>query len=184
MRNAFVVTTVIVVLACPVALPAQDAPLGKLDVAVQFGYVVFSAGAVEDDGIYLGLAGYGRVAANVYLGVEAASSANMTVGTDEMSLTPLEVNVKYARAIGSGLVLAGSAGVSYARAEFLDHRIPGPDVKYDEWLFGGQLGADLLFRAARLALGVNAKYQLVQDFEQVAADFSNLRIGLQAGVVF
>lgn len=185
MNGSFVLTAAVSLLAAPVTLHAQaTAPLGNVDVAVKFGYVVFSKGVVEDDGIYLGLAGYRRVAADFYLGAEATAASTVTIFTDEMSLAPLELNVKYTRPVGSTFVLAGGAGLSYARANFHEENVIGPDSTYHEWLFGGQVFADFVFRAQWFALGVNAKYQLLQDFKRVPADFSNLRLGLQVGVIF
>ena len=58
------------------------------------------------------------------------------------------------------------------------------EVITHEWLLGGQVFADIAFRAAWFALGADVRYQLLQEFEQVPADFSNLRLGLQAGVIF
>lgn len=185
MRGSFVLTAAVALLAAPMTLRAQDtAPLGKFDVAIKFGYVVFSEGVTEDDGFYLGLAGYGRLAANVYVGAEVAGASTVTLFTDEMTLLPLELNVKYARPVGSHFVLAGGAGLTYARAEFHDEGVIGPDVVYEEWLFGGQVFADFVYRVKWFELGISAKYQLMGDFAQVPADFSNFRVGLKVGVVF
>ncbi len=60
----------------------------------------------------------------------------------------------------------------------------GPDVDETSWLFGGQVFGDVLVTVSRFAFGIGGKYQLVQDFEEVAADFSNFRVGLLLGVVF
>lgn len=185
MNGSFVLTLAVSLLAAPVTLLAQDgAPLGNGGVAVRFGYVVFSKGVVENDGVYLGLAGYRRVAPDFYLGAEATAASTVTLFTDEMSLTPLELNAKYTRAVSSSFVLAGGAGLSYARANFHEEHVLSPDTTYHEWLFGGQVFGDLVFRVKWLALGVNAKYQLLQDFKRVPADFSNFRLGLKAGVIF
>jgi hypothetical protein len=185
MKTSFVMTTVVFLLAGSATVHAQDpAPPGKIDFALKLGYVVFSKGVTEDDGIYLGLAGYRKVAANIYLGAEATAASTITLFTDEMSLAPLELNVMYARAVGSNFLLAGGAGLSYARAKFHEEHVLVPDVTYHEWLFGGQAFGDFVCRIKWFALGVNLKYQLLQDFEQVPADFSNFRLGLQAGVIF
>jgi hypothetical protein len=171
--------------AKPVALYAQDsAPLGKGSVSVKLGYVVFSEGVVEDDGIYLGLEGYARVAGNLYLGAEVAAAYSMAILTDEMALVPLELNLKYARGVGSYFVLDGGVGLSYARAEFHDRILGAPSVTYHEWLFGGQIFGDFGYRVNWFYFGISAKYQLLQGFEAVEADFSNLRLGAQLGIVF
>jgi hypothetical protein len=185
MRGSFVLQAAVLLMGAPAALPAQDpAPLGRIDLGIKLGYVVFSQGVTEDDGLYLGLSGYGRVAANVYVGAEVAGASTITLFTDEMTLMPLELNAKYARAVGSHVVVTGGAGASYSRAEFHDESVIGPNAVYEEWLFGGQAFGDLVFRFAWFQIGINAKYQLIQDFAQVPADFSNLRLGLQAGVIF
>lgn len=185
MKRSVLLAVFAFVAAAPVPLRAQDAaPLGKGNVSAKFGYVVFSGGAVEDDGIYLGLEGYGRVAGNVYLGGEVAAAYSMALFNDEITLVPLEVNVKYAKGGDSGFVVTGGAGLSYSYAEFLDVIIPGPSVTRDAWLFGGQIFAELVYRVNWLDFGISAKYQLTQDFEEVGADFRNLRLGVLLGVVF
>ncbi|UCC71662.1 MAG: hypothetical protein JSV86_14945, partial [Gemmatimonadota bacterium] len=99
-KKSVLVAVFALVAVAPVALHAQDtAPLGKGNLSVKFGYVVFSEGADEDDGIYLGVEGYGRVASNLYLGGEVAAAYGMALLSDEMTLVPLEVNVKYARGV-------------------------------------------------------------------------------------
>jgi hypothetical protein len=185
MKKSVLVAAVALVAAAPVVLHAQDtAPPGKGNVSVKFGYVVFAEGANEDDGIYLGLEGYGRVAGNLYLGGQVAAAYSIGLFGDDMTLVPLEVNVKYARGVGSNFVVAGGVGLSYSYAEYLEVMIPGPSVTHDAWLFGGQIFADLVYRINWLDFGISAKYQLTQDFEEVGADFSNLRLGVQLGVVF
>ncbi len=175
----------IIMIAAPMSLYAQDtAPLGKGSLAIKGGYVVFDEGVVEDDGIYLGLEGYGRVAANLYVGGEIAAASSISLFSDEMSLVPIEVNAKYARAVGSNVVLAGGGGLSYSYAEFREEVFLGPDVEETSWLFGGQVFGDLMVTVSRFAFGIGAKYQLVQDFEEVAADFSNIRVGVLLGIVF
>lgn len=184
MKKSVLVAVFALVAAAPVALHAQDsALLGKGNVSVKFGYVVFSEGADEDDGIYLGLEGYSRVASNLYLGGEIAAAYGMALLSDEMTLVPLEVNVKYARGVGSNFVVAGGVGLSYSYAEFLDVSL-APDVTSDAWLFGGQVFGDFVYRINWFDFGITAKYQVVEDFEEVAADFSNLRLGVQLGVIF
>ena len=186
MNKAFLASVVALVAATPVALHAQDtAPLGKGAVSVMFGYVVFSEGADELDGIYLGLEGYRRVGTNLYLGAEVAQASSIAaVFGDEMTLVPLQINVKYARGVGSNFVVAGGAGLSYSYAEYYDFRILDPSVTSNAWLFGGQIFGDLVYRIKWFDFGISAKYQLVEDFEEVSADFSNLRLGIQAGVIF
>jgi hypothetical protein len=184
MKKSVSIAVFALVTAVPVALHAQDtAPLGKGNVSVKFGYVVFSEGVDEDDGIYLGLEGYGRVAGNLYLGGEVAAAYSMALASDEMTLVPLEVNVKYARGVGSNFVVAGGVGLSYSYAEFLDVGL-APDVTSDTWLFGGQIFGEFVYRINWFDFGISAKYQLVKEFEEVAADYSNLRLGVQLGVIF
>ncbi len=175
----------VILVAAPSSLHPQDtAPLGKGSLAIKGGYVVFDEGVVEDDGIYLGLEGYARVAANLYVGGEVSGASSVSLFSDEMSLIPIEVNAKYAGAVGSNVVLAGGIGLSYSYAEFQEDVFLGPDVDETAWLFGGQLFGDLMIIVSRFALGIGAKYQLVQDFEEVAADFSNIRVGVLLGIVF
>jgi len=180
----------LIALAMPVRLQAQDtAPLGSVDIAAKVGYAAFSEGVEDDAGIYLGVEGYGNVAPHVYVGAEASVASSIGIFSDEMSLGSFELNGKYAKAVSSNFVLAGGAGLSYSYAEFDTFDFFNGVAEVSDWLFGGQIFADLVFRVKWFDLGVNAKYQLIEEFptadvEQVEVDFSNFRLGVQAGFIF
>jgi hypothetical protein len=185
MKRSFGLTAFTILLVLPPALEAQDpAPLGRFDGGLEVGYVVFSEGVGEDDGAYLGIAGYANVAPRIYLGLEVAAASSIGFFSDEMAIQPLELNVKYARALGSRFVADGGAGLSYSFAQFEEDVVAGPDVAHEDALFGGQIFADLVFRIGWFRLAAGAKYHLVQDFDDVPADFDNLRLGVRLGASF
>lgn len=179
------VLALVFLLVTPLALYAQDSPsLGRGDIAFKFGYVVFPDGTFEDDGLSWGLEGYSSVASNVYVGAGVAFAGNIGPFSDEMMLIPIEVNAKYAFGFGSHFVLAGGAGLCLAYAELESYKLFFNDETYNEWLFGGQIFGDLLLRFGGFDFGLNVKYQPLEEFDQAEVDFSNIRLGIQVGLIF
>jgi hypothetical protein len=54
----------------------------------------------------------------------------------------------------------------------------------DEWLFGGQFFLDLIYKSDQFFCGINAKYQITEDGDDVGIEFSNWRVGGLIGVLF
>lgn len=98
---------------------------------------------------------------------------------------PIEVNVKYAREFASNSVVDFGAGFSYSYTE-LTHQVflGAVTEERDDWLFGGQIFADLSYKINWFSIGVNAKYQITQSFKDEGLDLSNFRLGVHIGVIF
>jgi hypothetical protein len=54
----------------------------------------------------------------------------------------------------------------------------------DDWLFGGQVFADLSYKAGVVYFGADFKLQLTEDFEDSSVDFNNWRLGGHLGIIF
>ena len=201
MKRLFLILVCIVFVMTSVALhaqeeaPPQDAkekrfPLGKNgNFAVKLDYIRFTDGhfkkpGEEDDGLYIGLEGYARIYQNLYLGAEVGGATNITIFGEDVSFFPLELNSKYAIEAAKNFVVDFGGGVSYSYARLEDHPLFGIARKRSDWLFGGQFFADLTYKIHWFSIGVNAKYQITQDFRDEGINFGNWRIGAQIGVVF
>jgi hypothetical protein len=189
---------VALVIASSAAYAAQQvplkAPLRIGNLAVKLDYINFTDDVAKnfdnDKGIYVGLEGYTAIAPNLYLGAEVGYAnpdgsidiAGTYVDT-EVTFVPIELNLKYAIQSAPNLVIDFGAGVSsnYVKEEesafgFSDSR--------DDWLFGGQFFIDLNYTINQFFMGVNAKYQLTEDFKDFNYNYNNWRIGGQIGVMF
>ena len=169
---------------------AQTAPLGSGNIALKLDYIDFTNGDLDDTdvdtGLYLGLEGYGEIAKNLYLGMEVGyTQPNGDTGSYDTELTfvPVELNVKYAVESGTDFIIDFGAGASLNYGEF---KISGPGLSdsVDDWLFGGQIFTDLNYKIDRFFFGINAKYQVTEEFEDYDFDMNNWRIGGQIGIVF
>jgi hypothetical protein len=186
------------VIASSAAYAAQQvpfkAPLRIGNLAVKLDYINFTDDVAKDfdndKGLYVGLEGYTAIAPNLYLGAEVGYAnpdgsidiAGTHVDT-EVTFVPIELNLKYAIQSAPNLVIDFGAGVSsnYVKEEesafgFSDSR--------DDWLFGGQFFIDLNYTMNQFFMGVNAKYQLTEDFKDFNYNYNNWRIGGQIGVMF
>ena len=191
MKKLFLISIGIAFVMTSATVQAQVvAPLGKGNFALKFDYIVFTDGFFdnlgnEDDGLYIGLEGYGKIASNFYLGGEVGQAGNITLGGEDINFVPIEINVKYAREFARNFVVDFGAGLSYSYAE-LTHQFFGGTVAEvrDDWLFGGQIFADLSYKINWFSIGVNAKYQITQSFKDEDLDLSNFRLGVHIGIIF
>lgn len=188
--SSFFLLALYVVTCAPVCAQGR-APLGKWNLAVKLDYIVFTDNYwddYEDDGIYLGLEGYGAIAENLYLGGEIGSAFNVDILGDEITFVPIELNLKYAMVSTSNLAIAVGAGASYNYTEIKTRSFffeePRDETTEDDWVFGGQFFGDLTYRFRWLSVGLNAKYQVTEKFSNEDFDLSNWRAGVQIGVVF
>jgi hypothetical protein len=106
------------------------APLGKGNFALKFGYIVFTDSQLDksgnqDDGVYIGLEGYGRIMPNFYIGGEIGQAVNVTAFGEDISFFPIELNIKYAFEPARNLILDFGLGGSYSYAE-IQHQTPYP----------------------------------------------------------
>jgi hypothetical protein len=174
--------------------PLEKAPLGIGNVAVKLDYIGFSDNNLEnlgiDDTFYVGLEGYARIYPNLYLGGEvgyANPDGNGKIDGNEVktdvTFIPIELNLKYAVLAYPNFIAGFGAGVSY---NYVEADVSGNGIKSgDDWLFGGQFFADLNYTVgSNIFFGVDAKYQLTDDFEDWDSDFDNWRIGGHIGIRF
>ena len=180
--GAFVVTST-------VASAIEKASLGNGNFAVKTDYIAFTNNYFDrndnqDDGLYLGLEGYGKITPNVYLGGEIGIGFNME-GREEIYFTPVELNVKYAKEVARELVVDVGAGLSYSSVEIQYTSLFGTDQEArSDWLFGGQVFADLTYKIHRFTIGFNGKYQITEEFKNEGINLNNFRLGVQMGMVF
>lgn len=165
--------------------------LGNGNFAVKLDYIQFTddyfdASGRENDGLYLGLEGYGKITSNLYLGGEVGQGHNIDFwGGEDITFVPIELNLKYATEPARNLVVDFGAGVSYSYVELRSYTLfSSVSIKRDDWLVGGQIFADLTYKIWWFSVGVNAKYQMTEDFVDSDVDLSNWRLGFQLGVVF
>lgn len=173
----------------PVALHSQDsASLGAGSAGGRFGIAYFPG--VRSTGPSLGLEVYRRVAPNLYLGAEVSTAANFELFTDGITVSPIELNVKYARGTGkAGLgsfVLALGAGVSYSYAEYTDYEFNAPTVATGDWGFGRQFFGELSYRINWFGIGIRPKYQVAREIIRGVpkSDPTNFTLGVYLGVIF
>jgi hypothetical protein len=172
----------------------EKAPLGIGNLSLKMDYISFSDNKLEnlglDDSFYTGLEGSVKIYPNLYLGAEigyANPDSNAKVDgnkiTTDLRFIPVELNLRYAVQTYPNFVVGFGGGVCY---DYVEAKVSGNGLKSgDDWLFGGQFFADLNYTiGTNLFLGVDAKYQLTDDFEDWNTNFSNWRIGGHIGIRF
>jgi hypothetical protein len=182
----------------------EKAPLGVGNLALKVDYIAFTENDLEDadidSGLYLGIEGYGEIVPNLYLGAEVgwANPDGDVFGIVDTELTyiPVEVNLKYAAELSPQFIIDVGAGVSYNYAKIeLDAAIGtfedietgeelGASIDESEWLFGGQFFVDLNYTFDQFFLGINGKYQITEEGDDLEVSFDNWRIGGQIGFFF
>lgn len=189
-RWILVLVTMFFVMASTAGSAAERTALGKGNFALKLDYIVFTdshfdRGGNQDDGLYVGLEGYGEILPNLYLGGEIGAAANVEMAGEEITFYPLELNLKYAAEIAPRLVIDFGGGISYSYVE-LQYQAPfwPAERERDDWLFGAQFFVDLTYKINWFFIGVNAKYQVTEDFKSEDLDLSNFRVGAQIGILF
>jgi hypothetical protein len=181
--GAFVMTSTV--------LSAQEkVPLGAGNVALKVDYIAFTEDDLEDadSGLYLGLEGMGEVTPNLYLGFELGYAVNIQGEVEfldrkrdvDLTYMPVELNLKYAPEVSPHFLLGVGAGISYNYAKIDVEN--GGDL--DDGLFGGQFFVDLNYTFDRFFFGVNGKYQITEEGDNLEVSFDNWRIGGQIGGFF
>ena len=204
MKKVFLVLVAISFLVMTsVAYGAEKVLLGNGNIALKMDYLQFTESALEDldndECFYIGLEAYNKITSNLYVGMEigyASSEGDGDVLFDdfgevnadtELTFVPIELNLKYALDLTPRLTLDFGAGASY---NWMNEEISarGRSTEEDDWLWGGQFFAALNYKIDRFFLGINAKYQLTEDFEidddETDVNANNWRIGGQVGIMF
>ena len=184
----------VMVLGSSAAFAAEKASLGAGNVALKLDYISFTESELKDTevdtGFYIGLEAYGEITPNLYLGAEvgyANPDGSVGIVDTEATFVPIELNLKYAFKAAPNLAIDIGAGVSYnfAKVETTASALGiSLSDSEEDWLFGGQFFVDLNYTVNQFFIGVNAKYQLTEDFEDADVNFSNWRIGGQVGIRF
>jgi len=178
---------------------AEKATLGAGNLALKVDYIDFTDGDMGnldvDSGLYVGLEAYSHLAdtaPNFYIGMEvgyASSDGDVdSSGSNretEAIFVPIELNLKYSMNVTPNLALDLGAGPSINYAKVEAPRLFGTE---DDWLWGGQAFADLNLKINQFFIGINAKYQITENFDigdtETDLSFRNWRIGGQAGIMF
>jgi hypothetical protein len=191
MKRLFLVSICIVFVMAPAPTQAQEiAPLGNSNFALKLDYINFTNDHFDSpnssDGMYVGLEGYGKIKANLYLGGEVGTAVNLDlISGEDINFVPFELNLKYATEVAPNFVVDFGAGVSYSKVELTYDPLFGPAQRErSDWLLGGQFFADLTYKINWFSVGGNAKYQITEDFQNESLDLSNWRIGVQIGITY
>jgi opacity protein-like surface antigen len=203
MKKILLLSFVIVfVFASTTLYAAEKYDLGMGNIALKVDYINFTEDAFDEidleNGVYVGLEGYYAIYPNLYLGLEAGwagSKNDDTIDTDEfgevdvdidVTFIPVELNLKYAVALDPNWVIDFGAGISYS---YFKIEANGIDEDADDWLFGGQVFADITYKINKeWFIGINGKYQFTGDLEfdnidtKTSAD--NWRVGAHVGLMF
>jgi len=191
MKKVMLLCLIGVFLMTSAVVSAQEkAPLGVGNLALKVDYIDFTEDDLEDadvdSGLYLGIEGFGEITPNLYLGLEVGYAVNIEGEIDffdedvDLTYIPVEVNLKYAAELSPHFIIDFGAGVSYNYAE-IDFETYDDE---DEWLFGGQFFVDLNYTFDAFFLGINGKYQLTEEGDDLDVSFDNWRIGGQIGFFF
>ena len=191
MKKLLLFVLVLVIVMTSTALyAAEKAPLGFGNLAVKLDYINFTDDVLKDtdvdQGLIVAIEGYGQVVPNLYLGMEVgyANPDGNVLGIDtELTFVPIELNLKYAIPASPNLVFDLGAGASYSYVEE-EASLFGVTSRADDWLFGGQVFADMNYTSGMFFIGINGKYQITEDIEGGNYSYNNWRVGGQVGVMF
>jgi hypothetical protein len=182
---------------------AEERPLGGAAIQAKVHHLSFTddvAGVDLDKGWYFGLEGMFALMDRLYLCpeigyVKTDNDDNayvdgewIKIDLDTVKLIPVELNLKYAIPFGGSWVFAFGGGVSYNYFEIkADAQGTGFTAEEDDWVFGGQLLAEIKHRfGERWFAGLNFKYQFTEDMSANNSDVkaTNWRLGPSIGFVF
>ena len=173
-------------------------PLGIIHFGAKVDYIEFTDGVFEDldlkKGVYVGAEIYSIILPYLYLGLEAGYSNPHGNYTDtvlgnvdtELTYVPLELNAKVAFEPAKNLAIDAGAGVSVMYAELETSVGSLPPVSENEWLWGGQIFADINYIAGGVVyIGINGKYKIAENgLKGYDVNLNNWMIGGQIGVKF
>jgi hypothetical protein len=193
MKKTILVTTLILsFVILPVAVCNAASPLGIIHFGAKVDYIQFTDSFLEDSdlkkGTYFGAEIYSIILPNLYLGLEAGYSnpSGTYLGIDtELTYVPVELNAKVALEPVKNLAIDAGAGVSINYAE-MKGTIRGVPVTEDDWLWGGQIFADINYVAGGVVyIGINGKYKFAENgVKGYDIKLNNWMVGGQIGVKF
>lgn len=189
----------------------ESKPLGNSNFALKAGQMRFHFNkdlkdTPHDEGTYYGFEDYSNISPNAYIGAEFAlmeSNASYVDSgvniNDKLVFIPLELNLKLVSQLASNLTLGFGAGASYNLARYQGTgTVPGKvslSVDFSDWLWGGQVFAELNYAAGSFFMGIEGKYQITEKFKDTISDptfgtltfeedFTNWRVGGKVGFIF
>jgi hypothetical protein len=136
-----------------------------------------------DTANYVALDWYGNLGQNFYIGGELghAKFTGEAMGTStEITMMPLELNLKYVLDLVEAIQLDFGVGVSYT---YLDGKVaPGTitGIADDEFIGGAQGFVNFNFVFKRWFIGANATYQVTKKLTK-GVDLDNYRYGIHVG---
>lgn len=176
----------------PVRALALDWEESKM--ALNLGTISFLANEIEKSGIsrgfFMGIEEYIPVSEVLELGAELgyASSTGSTkvlsfkVDTETVFI-PIEVNAKYLLGQISGLKTNAGLGLSYNYVKETA-TVTNITVSENDFLFGFQAFIESVVETEDGFLGLFAKYQATEEFQNYGYNYSNLRFGFKLGWFF
>jgi hypothetical protein len=193
-KLVLVFTLILSLIIVPVVVcNAATNALGIINFGVKVDYINFTddffKDADVDTGVYLGAEVYSILLPYFYLGLEAGyANPDGKVGGIDTDLTyvPIELNGKFAFEPAKNLAIDLGGGVSVNYAE-MKGSVLGIPVTEDDWLWGGQVFADINYIAGGIVyIGINGKYKFAEkglkDYYDV--DLNNWMVGGQIGLKF
>ncbi len=202
MKRIFIISLMILVIFSATSVfAAQKYALGTSNIALKVDYIYFTDDVFDKidmkDAVYLGLEGYVALTPNLYLGVESGWAGPSNEGTIDninvdldITYVPVELNLKYAIDVAPNWVIDLGAGVSYNYFKIEANNL---DASADDWVFGGQVFADVNYKLDNLwFIGINGKYQFTDDLSfdiqgrdiDTSTNANNWRVGAQIGFMF
>ncbi len=202
MKRIFIISLMILVIFSATSVfAAEKYALGLSNLALKVDYINFTGDVFNKidmkDAVYLGLEGYIALTPNLYLGVESGWAGPSNEGTIDstnfdldITYVPVELNLKYAVEIAPNWVIDLGAGVSYNYFKIEANNL---DTSADDWVFGGQVFADVNYKLDNLwFIGINGKYQFTDNLSfdvqgsniNTSTNVNNWRVGAQIGFMF
>jgi len=193
---------IVLMFAATSAYAAEKYALGMSNVALKVDYFSFTDDVFDNidlnNGVYVGLEYSHALTPNIYLALEAgwAGTSNdgdvVVLGRStnidvDVTYVPVELNLKYAMEFSPNWVFDVGAGASYNYFKVEANRL---DTNEEDWLWGGQVFADLNYKSGPWFFGINGKYQFTEEIELGSRDVetntnaNNYRVGAQVGVMF
>lgn len=189
----------------------ESKPLGNSNFALKAGQIrfLFNKDLKDmrlDEGTYYGFEDYSNISPNAYIGAEAAFMDLKVSYVDsgvyinqKLDFIPIELNLKLVSQFASNLTLGFGAGASYNLARFQGNAAaPGIATlsrDFSDWLWGGQVFADLNYAAGGFFMGIEGKYQITEKLKDMTSDptygditfeedFTNWRVGGKVGIMW
>ena len=165
-----------------------DKPYGDVSFATKFSIA-------DTFGAYAGVEGYKNIYPNVYLGGAIGYTNYSELFGIDLSMMPIELNMKYAHKLSNNFIFDIGAGVSYTRMAvttrpFSFFGLDIPEITDSEWLPGGQLFLGLTYKAKWGFIGINAlAHSMVDSADSTNPDadtpfVNSWRAGMHIGMRF